>query len=530
MKYTMRDYQSEWCRESWRALEHGVDGNVFTRVLGCAATGAGKTIMSTAMIEKWKERGKRCLFIADTDELCGQAVDKMFKAAGIIADLEKAESRASRQSPVVVGSIQTMSGANRIGRFEPNHFDRIIADEAHLSLADNWQRVLTRFNEGGARILGVTATPERGDGIPLMSFYEHLAAEIPLKTLIERRHLSPIMVRTAPIEITVTGKVNDGEMEDIGAQLTEYFDRIIDAMVVHAADRKAILVFHASCKTSRIFTERLQARGISARHVDGNSPDRREILAGFGRGDFRVLNNAQLLIKGYDEPRVDCVIILRPTKSRTAFIQMVGRGTRLFCPHGCAEWCDHGGRKADMLLLDFLWQFPNMNVMGPACLMTDKKDQADAIAKKLREGGSQDLLAVDEEAITEREEQLVSALKRAAKGRSMFLDARQFSAVLHQPELMDFEPTARWERNKVSQGQIDLLTKWGIDARTVNGRGHASKIIDAMLSRMKRNLATAKQVALLTKFGVPGAAGMTFKEASAALDQEFASRRQQSHP
>lgn len=526
MKFTMRDYQTDWCREVWRAVEHGIEGNTFSRVLGCAATGAGKTIMATALIEKWRERGQRSLFIADTDELCAQAVDKMHKAAGIIADLEKAESKASRTSPVVVGSIQTMAGENRMDRFPADHFQRVIADEAHLSMAANWQRVLQRFNGGGAKIVGITATPERSDGIPLMSFYEHMAAEIPLFTLIDRKHLSPIVVRTVPLEITITGKVKEGEMEDIAAQLDAYTQAIIDSIETFAADRKKILIFHPSVNASQRFTEALQARGHAARHVDGNSPDRREILAGYARGDFRILNNAQLLIKGYDEPTVDCVIILRPTKSRTAYIQMVGRGTRLFCPHNCDGWCEHEDRKQNMLLLDFLWQFPGMNVMAPACLATDKPEQAAAIQKKLRsEGGELDIMAVDKAALSEREEQLVSALKRAGKKRAMILDARQFGAVMHQPELMDYEPRARWEQAPMTEKQAKALAGFGVDPKTVSGKGHASHLLNFLFSRMKTGACTVKQVLMLNEFGVDGALEFSKDDASRVIGENLARRR-----
>lgn len=526
MKFTMRDYQTDWCRDVWKAVEHGLEGNTFTRVLGCAATGAGKTIMATALIEKWRERDQRSLFIADTDELCAQAVEKMHKAAGIIADLEKAESRASKLSPVVVGSIQTLANANRFDRFEPNHFDRIIADEAHLSMADNWQRVLKRFNEGGAKIVGITATPERSDGIPLMSFYEHMAHEIPLFTLIDRKHLSPILVRTVPLEITITGKVKEGEMEDVAAQLEAYTAAIIDALEQFAADRKKILIFHPSVNASQRFTEALQARGHAARHVDGNSPDRREILAGYSRGDFRILNNAQLLMKGYDEPTLDCVIILRPTKSRTAYIQMVGRGTRLFCPHECNGWCDHAERKQNMLLLDFLWQFPGMNVMAPACLATDKPEQFAAIQKKLREGKGDELniMDVDKAALSEREEQLVSALKRAGKKRAMILDARQFGAVMHQPELMDYEPRAAWQSQAMTPKQAAALRNFGVDPATVEGKGHASALLSFLFGRMKSGGATVKQVLMLNEFGVSDALEWTKDAASARIGQELKRR------
>lgn len=517
--YSMRDYQRNFCNAVVKTFDGKTDAGPVKRVLGAAATGAGKTIMASALIEhRVMKRGERCLFLADRDELVSQATDKIHKATGIIAAIEKAERRASLQADVVVASIQSMSSGERIERFSKDHFDLVIADEAHLSMAPNWQRVLTHFS---GDILGITATPERGDGIPLMNFYEHLAYEIPLKELIQQRHLSPIKVQTVPLEIEITAKVKEGEMEDLAAQLAAYHEAIIDAIETHAADRQSILIFHPSRKSSREFTARLLERGHTAKHVDGDSADREQTVKGFTRGDFRFLNNAQLLTTGFDAPRVDCVIILRPTKSRTSYVQMAGRGTRLYCPHGCPEWCDHPERKKDMMLLDFLWQFPGMNLMAPACLTTDNKEQAEAITKKLREGGTKDILEVDAEAVSEREERLIQRLKTAGRQRSMLVDACAFGALMHQPELMDYQPTAQWQRAAITPKQAAFLTKLAIDPKTVKDKGHASTVLQYMVGRMEQKKATAKQVLLLAKHGVADAFNLTFAEASARIDQLF---------
>lgn len=514
----MRPYQKDFCNAVWQSFEKGTAAGPVTKVLGAAATGAGKTIMASALMEKRVDRGEKCLFIADSDELIDQTAEKLHAATGIFADIEKAAMHASLRSDVVVASIQTLA-RGRAERFQSNHFRLVIADEAHRSMAPNWQRVLKYYGEAKTNILGITATPERADGIPLMQFYEHLAFEIPLKTLIEARHLSPIMVRTAPLEIEVKGKVNDGEMEDIAEELAAYSEAIIDAIEAHAADRRGILIFHPSRAASRAFSDRLLARGHSARHVDGDSPDRKQIVKAFTRGDFRILNNAQLLTTGFDAPRLDCVIILRPTKSRTAYVQMVGRGTRLFCPHGCVEWCDHEDRKMDMLLLDFMWQFPGMNLMGPANLCTDNKEQAEAMTKRLREPSkTNDLLAVDAAAFGEREELMLKALKRASKHRGMMIDARAFGAVMHQPDLMDYAPTARWESRPASPRQKEVLAARGVDVNTVTNMGQASQLIGFLSSRQDGNMATLKQVMLLREKGFADAHKLTFQEARAAID------------
>lgn len=523
MKWQLRDYQRRFCRSIVDAFDGKVADTAFTKVLGTAATGAGKTIIASALIHYWHTREQRkCLFLADTDELCDQSLQKIHKSAGIIPDLEKAERRASRHAGVVVGSIQSLQ--NRLDRWEPDHFGYVIADEAHMSMAAGWQRTLGHFHAGGARILGITATPERGDKKSLMRFYEHLAAEIPMTELIKAKHLSPITVETVPLEIRIHGKISEGEQTEIAEELEAYYQAIIDAFEKHAGDRKKVLWFHPSVAASKRFSQLLMERGHSAAHVDGNSPDRAEIVEGFHRSRFRHLNNCLMLTKGFDCPDIDAIVILRPTKSRTAYIQMAGRGTRLFCPHGCTDWCDHPDRKQDMLLLDFLWEFEGHNVMGPADLITDAPEQREAVAKALKAGKPLDLLATDEFVTGEREADLLAKLKRQAGKRGSRVDALTFAALLHQPELMDYEPVAGWQLKPVSPAQAAMLEKAGIDPHSIESRGHASALGDALAARRAAGMATLSQVKWLNKFNVPFPHTLTFEQATATLDELFQKR------
>lgn len=525
MKFNLRAYQKRFCRSVVDAFDGKVAGQPFTKVLGLAATGAGKTIMASALIDYYtKKKGERCLFLADTDELIDQSVQKLYKSAGIIASIEKAKDKASLHADTVVGSIQSMGIARRLSRFQPNHFDTVIADEAHLSMADNWQRVLKYFHEGGAKILGVTATPERGDKKSLMKFYEHLAADIPMAELIKARHLSPITVETVPLEIRITSKITEGENEDVAKELEAYYQAIIDAMDKHAAGRKKLLIFHPSVAASKRFTDLLLARGHAAKHVDGTSPDRAEIIEGFQRGNFRTLNNCMMLTKGFDCPDIDCVIILRPTKGRTPYIQMAGRGTRLYCPHGCDGWCEHPDRKQDMLLLDFLWEFEGHDVMGPADLLTDAPEQRAAVAKALREGKPLDLLETDEFITGEREMDLLEKLKRQAGKRGKKVDALSFAALMHTPELLDYEPVARWQREAPTSAQIQAFEYIGIDPASVRDKGHAAQIMDIYQRQKAAGLASVKQLKILAENGIHRP-GIGFKEAGLLIDEIFSHRR-----
>jgi superfamily II DNA or RNA helicase len=516
MNKELRDYQRRWCRKTWEAFTEGVDGRRFTRILSTAATGAGKTVMASALIYATIQKLKgRTLFLADTDDLVGQAAKGIFSATGLIPSIEKASDHAGRKSHNVVGSIQTMMQPARLETWAPDHFKLVIADEAHLSMADGWQRVLKRFNGGGAWILGVTATPERGDDRDLWDFYEHLGDEIGLFELIEGGFLAPISVETVPLKIdctTVAIQENYGddgnEMETV---LEQYWDQIIEEWKARASGRKT-LWFQPGVRASKRFVARLHAHGLTAKHIDGNTPGRATVLEEFERGDFQHLSNAQLLQKGYDCPDIECVVILRPTQSRVAYQQMVGRGTRI------------APGKEDMLLLDFLWEFQDrMKPIGPADLATREPRRREALAQAFRDGAGAKIDLGDAFTDFERDQakKLVTKLRELAMSRrAMKFDAREIAVAFDQPELLDYVPTARWEQQPPTPKQIEMLVKAGVQVSGIQTAGEASKIIEFIINRRTEGHATLKQAAALLANGVDleTARTATFTAASALLD------------
>ena len=451
----------------------------------------------------------------------------MQRNTGIIADIEKAEDKAHHNAKLIVGSVMTLANEDRRRRFPADHFGLVIADESHLSMSDSFQQTLEYFHGGGAHVLGVTATPERTDKISLMRFYEHLAAEVPLKLLIDRGYLTPIVVQTAPVTIPVASRISSGagEMNAVAEEIEPYYQSIIDGIQKYAGDRKRILIFHPSVKASQKFTDLMRSRQFDAKHVDGNSPDREQVIDDFTNGRFRILNNVMLMTAGVDVPAIDCVIMLRPTKSRTMYIQAVGRGTRLYCPHGChktGSMCDHDDRKKNVLLLDFLWQFTEKNVMGPADIYTDDPTVKADIKQKLTETDEVfDLLKLEEETIDQGEQRLISALRTAAEKRPVKYDAREFAAVFHQPDLANYKAIAPWQKLDVTEKQRELLKRWRVKKSAVKDRGHASAIIDVGIDRMEKKLASPAQVLMLMRFGIEKPETISFDEASRIIDQKM---------
>jgi superfamily II DNA or RNA helicase len=501
----LRPYQAialEGVAKSWRQ---------FDRVLGVAPTGSGKTILFANVIETRLTAGP-CLVLPHRDELLQQARDKMRAACGLESELEKADSYADLGAKVVVGSVQTLS--RRVERFPENHFKTVIVDEAHRTLADSYLKVLGHFDE--AKVLGLTATPDRGDKRTLASFYEDVAFEIGLIPLILEGYLSRIRVQTVPLKIDLSdAKTRGGDYaeEDIGNALDPLLERIADELTVHAPDRKT-LVFAPLVRTSERFAEILRAKGFVAEMVCGESRDRREILQRFKTGKTRVLVNAMLLTEGYDEPSIDCILVLRPTKIRSLFAQMVGRGTRTFAG------------KDDLLILDFLWLTNRHDLVKPANLIAENEEEAKRISEAIAEG-SEDLIEAQTKAERDHSERLAESLKQAATKSARTMDLVEFALSLGSPQLTEYEPTMQWHSDPVSPKQRAMLERAGLNVDRISGKGQAAVIIDKLILRRKLGLATAKQVRLLMRFHHPTPHRVSSAEASNFISQNLSPRPRQ---
>ena len=481
-------------------------------------TGCGKTIVFAKITEHLTRHGERVLILAHREELLKQAADKIKKTTGLICSVEKAEeSCLGKWYMVTVGSVQSLQNEKRLSKFDDNYFKTIIIDEAHHALSDSYRRILDHFNK--AKVLGVTATPDRGDMRNLGIFFETLAYEYTIAKAIKEGYLSPIKALTIPLKLDLSGvSMQNGDLKvgDIGTALDPYLLQIAEAMKEHCENRKTV-VFLPLIATSKKFTGILNEKGFKATEINGESKDREKILKDFESGEYNVLCNSMLLTEGWDCPSVDCVIVLRPTKIRSLYVQMVGRGTRL-----------HEG-KENLLLLDFLWHTEKHELCHPAHLICENEETAKQMTKNLEEkaGSACDLEMEEKKAseavIAAREEALAAKLKEMKRRKKKLVDPLQFEMSIQAEDLANYVPSFGWEMAPASDNQIKYLEKAGICPDEIDNAGKAEKIIEKLNTRRDAGLSTPKQIRFLEGRGFQHVGTWEFESAKKLIDRIAAS-------
>lgn len=509
----LRPYQKEAKDAIFEQWENGT-----RRTLLVLPTGCGKTIVFAKVTEDCVRHGDRVLILAHRGELLDQAADKIHKATGLVSAVEKAEeSCLGSWFRVVVGSVQTLMRETRLSGFREDYFDTIIIDEAHHCLSDSYQRVLGHFP--GAKVLGVTATPDRGDMQNLGQYFETLAYEYTLPKAIKEGYLSPIKALTIPLKIDMAGvgvQAGDFKASDIGTALDPYLHGIAAEMKKYCMDKKTV-VFLPLVKTSQKFRDILNENGFRAAEVNGDSKDRAEVLEAFDRGEYNVLCNSMLLTEGWDCPSVNCVVVLRPTKVRSLYCQMVGRGTRL------APGKDH------LLLLDFLWHTERHELCRPASLICQDAEVAQKMTENMEKetGCPVDIEEAEktasEDVVAQREESLAKQLAEMKRRKQKLVDPLQFEMSIQAEDLSGYVPAFGWEAGPATEKQKATLEKLGIMPDQIDCYGKAAKILDRLDKRRKEGLTTPKQIRCLEKYGFRHVGTWQFEAAKHMIDRIAAS-------
>jgi superfamily II DNA or RNA helicase len=520
--FRLRDYQED-CIE---AVNTG--WLTQSRLLVVLGTGGGKTIVFSTLAKQEVDRGGRVLILAHTDELLEQAIDKLRRSTGLDADKEKADERASPYASVVVASVQTLSRLDRLTSFSDSHFSLVICDEVHRSLAKSYQKILSYYHFGAeslapdwkmpepvvnhphkARVLGVTATPDRGDKRSLGEFFARCVFDHGMLQLCRDGYLVRPIVKNIPMRIDIRGikkTAGDYDAGEIAHKITPFLKEMARHLAKEAMDRK-VVVFTPSVETASLMADAMREVGFDSSFVSGSYPDRHEKIEAFhGKGNGSAIANAMLLTEGWDHAEVSAVVPLRVTTIRSLLAQMVGRGTRPLT--GVIDGMNTveerlaaiaASAKRDLLVFDFLWLSDRLDLIGPADLFASSPE----IRKLMVKSGETDLVKAEEDAQRDLLKALRKEVEKHQHRQPRTADMLAWAVSIGDAALAGYVPENAADAAPASKPELDFILAQGGDTSGIKNSGMAQRVIAKMIERKKHGLASVKQLNFLKKLGVP---------------------------
>lgn len=502
----LRPYQTACLDAIEKELAAGV-----SRQLVVKATGLGKTITFCELI---KRRGGRALILAHRDELLKQAVDKLLMVApeyaGKVGVMRAEQDDCNAE--VVIGSVQTLSNQVRMDRVGRS-FNTVVVDEVHHAAAQSYRRILDNLHT--PLLLGVTATPERTDRKSLFDIFQKIVFRYSLLQGVGAGYLCDLrskQVALSGLDLeSVKTRGEDWDTGELGLALEEAEAprKTAAALLEHGAGRKA-LIFTPTVATAAATKEALEQAGLRATWISGETQvdERRKRIGDFAEGKYHCMVNCAVLLEGYDEPSVDCVVIARPTRSRIMYQQMIGRGTRLnFGKKDCLV-LDLVGAEATAGLVTFEELFSLSQKSAEAGLLETLREvhgQAEAgkqdaqievvergrlhWVEDARPEGSRWLLSCGEETL------VLGRLDGKWGIRSLPRDRGQAGKLLYRDLTLDYaqgvaedyvraagawglvDSAASWRRGPASEKQVELLRKMQVAVREGLTKGEASDLL-----------------------------------------------------
>lgn len=342
--FELRLYQSE----AIAALRKSIAGGA-RRPLLQLPTGGGKTVIAAEIVKSAVGKNNRVLFLAPRRELVNQAAGKL-AAFGISCGIIMAgeEDKRNLYSLVQVASMDTLHARGvRTDRMLMPVADVVIVDEAHLTITKTRRQLLEAYPD--AVIIGLTATPARGDGRGLGEIFDDLVLSWPISKLTAQGYLVPVRYY-APSKPDLEGLRTNKDGDYVVKGLSERVDKpqligdVVQNWLRIARDKKTV-IFCVTRAHSRHVCEALKAEGIAAEHLDGETPleERRAILSRLESGETQVLCNVFVATFGLDIPSLECAVLARPTRNITLYLQMVGRVLRPSPGKVDALVIDHAG-------------------------------------------------------------------------------------------------------------------------------------------------------------------------------------------
>ena len=475
-------------------------------------TGTGKTVVFAALSAIARAKG-RVLVIAHREELIRQAAERITAVTGMSVGVEMGDECVDigAMPDVVVASVQTMARAGRREKFARDAFVLVVIDEAHHATASTYGAVLDYF--ALAKVLGVTATPDRLDGRGLRAVFETCAHVYEIRDAINDGWLVPIKQRRVAVEglkldaVRTKGRGGAGDFDEEALakqMLQEGFLHRVAAPLVELSGARPTIVFTPSVAVAGELAAVL-GRYIGASNVralDGSTKheERAATVEAFKRGDFRVLVNCALFTEGFDVPRIACVANCRPTKSRALYAQMIGRGTR---PHPESE-------KDHLLVVDFTDASTKHKLVTVADVLDGRCDDEE------RERCDELVAANPDTDVAE----LLNAAKAqvAAERRHRVICEARFKAQDVDPfDVLGADASRGRANHPPTPKQLEILSDRKVPADGVD-RDQATSLIDAMFERDRAGLCRFKPASILARHGLnPDVSRALASEAMEAL-------------
>lgn len=521
----LRWYQRQACEELLEGFE------AHRSQLAVLATGLGKSVIAGAMARYWlANKLGNVLMLANRDELVQQGAGHLSRMCGEECQIEQGINRAGRNARLVMASIDTIKQPHRMERFGKSHFSLIIPDEAQHFVANTYVRPLEYFAD--AKILGLTATPDRADEKALGKVFDSVGYCRDILAGIEDGYLVPIsgrQVELGEIQLDglskVAGDLAKGQLDEVMVRAVE---GVVHKTLELERDRRAI-AFWPGVKSAEYACERFNALEPDSTcfiHGKTEASLRQRLVADFRSGKFKRLMNVGIAIEGFDAPATSLIIQARPTLSRMFYAQTVGRGTRVL--PGTVEHMDGEERAADRraaiaasgkhncTVLDFVGNSTKHALMSPEDLLGGDYSDAEVelAKKKAKKDPGGDVRQRLEEA--RRELAAVAAAVRSKVTASV----RSFNPF----QVLDVDLTSstrddlRWGRLPPTEAQIGALQKMKVPPGVLKGLSEreAKKLLAEQRRRYAAGLATYAQLAQLKRFGLEDAS-ISFKGAGLAL-------------
>ena len=351
-----------------------------TKALLISATGTGKTYLSAFDVKKVNP--KKFLFVVHRLNIARAAMKafKMIfgntKTMGIYSG-----SRKELDADFIFSTIQTISKAENIQQFNPNHFEYIVIDETHRAGAESYGKILNYFTP--EFLLGMTATPERTDGLDIFKLFDYnIAYEIRLHRALEENILSPFHYYGVT-DITVNGKLLDENADFKFLASEERIDRIIEKASIYGCDNGNVrgLIFCSSVDESSALSEGFNKRGYKTLSLSGNNIEEERAQAILlletdeKENQYDYIFTVDIFNEGIDIPSVNQIIMLRPTQSAIIFVQQLGRGLRKI------------EDKEYLTVIDFIGNYKN-NFLVPIALYGDTSYNKDSLRKLMSSGSN----------------------------------------------------------------------------------------------------------------------------------------------